>query len=106
MNIGSKILEKELYKKPLLQILEQDLNIQFTDAYEIIRSSFADQEISDNLQIPSGSSILRIERIMYTKRHKPIEILQASYRGDLFQYVVRLKNVRKKNRNVWIHRDS
>jgi len=106
MEIGSKIIEEELYKKPLLQILEQDLGIQFSEAFQTIQASFADQEVSDKLGVPSGSPTLFVERIMYTKNHKPVELLQASYRGDLFQYIVRLKNVRKKNRNVWIHQDK
>jgi GntR family transcriptional regulator len=106
VNIGSKIIEEDLYKKPLLQILEQDLKIQFTDSYQTIQASFADQEVSNQLNVPSGSPILFIERIIYTKKNKPVEILHASYRGDLFKYVVRLKNVRGKNKNVWIHQSG
>ncbi len=103
VEIGSRVIEEELYKKPLLQILEQDLNIEFTNAYQTIQASFADQEISEHLKVPSGSPTLFIERIMYTKKNKPIEVLHAWYRGDSFKYVVRLENVRKKNRNTWIH---
>jgi GntR family transcriptional regulator len=106
VNIGSKIIEEDLYKKPLLQILEQDLKIQFTDSYQTIQASFADQEVSNQLNVPSGSPILFIERIIYTKKNKPVEILHASYRGDLFKYVVRLKNVRGGNKNVWIHQSG
>jgi len=105
MKIGSKIIEAELFKKPLLQILEQDLNIQFTEAYQTIHASFADQEVSGKLKVPSGSPILFVERIMYTKNHKPVQLLNASYRGDLFKYIVRLKNVRSKNKSLWIHQD-
>lgn len=103
VEIGSRIIEEDLYKKPLLQILEQDLNIEFTDAYQTIQASFADQEISDHLNVPSGSPTLFIERIMYTKKNRPVEVLHASYRGDSFKYVVRLRNVKEKNRNIWIH---
>ena len=103
VDIGSRIIEADLYKKPLLQILEQDLGIAFKDSYQTIQASFADQEISDQLHLPPGSPILYIERIIYTKKSKPVEILHSSYRGDLFKYVVRLKNLRKKNGNVWIH---
>ena len=106
VEIGSRIIEEDLYKKPLLQILEQDLNIEFTNAYQTIQASFADQEISDHLKVPSGSPTLFIERIMYTKKNKPIEVLHASYRGDSFKYVVRLRNVREKNRNIWIHQSG
>jgi len=101
--IGTKIIEKDLYKKPLLQILEQDLGIQFTEAVQTIEASFSDQEVSEQLRIASGSPILLVERIMYTKQRKPVEVVQSSYRGDLYKYIVRLKNYKRKTGSVWIH---
>jgi GntR family transcriptional regulator len=106
VDIGSRIIEADLYKKPLLQILEQDLSIELTDSYQTIQASFADQEISNQLNVPPGSPILYIERIIYTRKNKPVEVLHASYRGDLFKYVVRLRNVRRKNGNFWIHQSG
>lgn len=102
--IGTKIIEKDLYKKPLLQILEQDLGIQFTEAVQTIEASFSDQEVSEQLRIASGSPILLVERIMYTKQRKPVEVVQSSYRGDLYKYIVRLKSIKRKDGNIWIHK--
>ena len=106
LEIGLEITEGELYKKPLLRIMEQDLGIQFTEAFQTIEASFADQEISEKLGIPSGSPILFVERIMYTKRGRPIELVQSSYRGDFYKYIVRLKNVKRKKGAVWIPQSS
>ncbi len=102
LEIGLRINKGELYKKPLLRIMEQDLGIQFVEAFQTIEASFADQEVSGKLGIPSGSPILFVERIMYTKRGKPAELVQSSYRGDLYKYIVRLKNVKRKKGAVWI----
>lgn len=102
LEIGLKITEGELYKKPLLRIMEQDLGVQFTEAFQTIEASFADQEVSEKLGIPSGSPILFVERIMYTKGGRPIELVQSSYRGDFYKYIVRLKNVKRKEGAVWI----
>jgi GntR family transcriptional regulator len=102
-DIGRRITEKELFRKPLLQIMEQDLGIQFTEAFQTIEASFADQEVSEQLGIVSGSPILLVERIMYTKKRKPVEVVQSSYRGDLYKYIVRLKNIKRKNGSIWIH---
>ena len=101
--IGTKIIEKDLYKKPLLQILEQDLGIQFTEAVQTIEASFSDQEVSEQLRIASGSPILLVERIMYTKQRKPVEVVQSSYRGDVYKYIVRLKSIKRKDGSIWIH---
>jgi len=101
--IGEKIKEGDLYKKPLLQIIEQDLRIPFTEAFQTIEASFADQERSEKLGIVSGSPILFVERVMYTKNRDPVEVVQSSYRGNLYKYVVRLKNIRRKGGNIWTH---
>ena len=103
IEIGSKINEKDLFKKPLLQILEQDFGIQFNEALQTIEASFADKEVAEQLGITSGSPILFVERIMYTKKRRPVELVQSSYRGDLYKYIVRLKNFKRKDGSVWIH---
>ncbi len=100
---GGKIRKKDLLKKPLLQIIEEDLHIHFTEAFPTIEASFANSEVSEQLGVLPGSPILFVERIMYTQRRKPVEVVQSSYRGDLYKYIVRLRNFRRKRRNTWIH---
>jgi GntR family transcriptional regulator len=101
--IGRRISERDLYTKPLLQMLEQDFDIQFTEAFQTIQASFANQEVSEKLGIASGSPILFVERIMYMKRRKPVEVVQTSYRGDLYKYIVRLKYLKRKDASLWVH---
>jgi len=103
LEIGEKITAGELYRKPLLQIMEQDLGIQFTEAFQTIEASFASKEVAEQLGIPSGSPILFVERIVYSKKRRPVELVQTSYRGDLYKYIVRLRNVRRKDGSIWIH---
>ncbi len=103
IEIGKRFTKKALLKKPLLQIMEEDLGILFTEAFQTIEASFADQRLAKKLEIPTGSPILFVERIMYTKRRKPVELVQSSYRGDLYKYIVRLKTVRRKTGSVWVH---
>jgi len=103
VEIGKRLTKKALMKKPLLQIMEQDLEIIFTEAFQTIEASFADQSLAKKLEVPPGSPILFVERIMYTKRRKPVELVQSSYRGDLYKYIVRLKTVKRKKESVWVH---
>jgi GntR family transcriptional regulator len=103
VDIGKRISEKDLYKQSLLQVIEQNLNIPFTEAFQTTEASFADQEISEQLGIASGFPVLFVERIMYTKDRKPVEVVQTSYRGDLYKYIIRLKKVKRKDQSVWIH---
>jgi len=106
VEIGKHFNKRELMRKPLLQIMEQDLGIRFTEAFQTIEASFADPEIAQKLGIPPGSPILFVERIMYTKRRKPVELVQSSYRGDQYKYIVRLKTVRRKQGSLWVHKDE
>ena len=101
--IGAQLSEEELLAKPLLQILQQDLNLNFTEAFQTIKASFADQEVADALVIPPGSPILHVERTMYIGEHKPIEAVQIAYRGDLFKYIMRFKNRGGQDESVWVH---
>lgn len=103
LELGLKISKDELLNKSLMQMMEQDFGIKFTEAFQTIEASFADQEVAEKLEVASGSPILYVERIMYEQKRKPVEVVQSSYRGDLYKYIVRLKNVRNKVRNVWVH---
>ncbi|UCH70439.1 MAG: UTRA domain-containing protein, partial [Candidatus Bathyarchaeota archaeon] len=98
-----RIHKRDLREKFLLQIMEQDLGVQFIEAFQTIEASFANPEVAEHLRIVSGSPILYVERIMYTKKQKPVEFVQSSYRGDLYKYIVRLKNVKRKDGSMWIH---
>ena len=98
--IGTRVSEKELFHKPLLQILEQDLGIPFTEAFQTIEASFADQELGSNLKILPGSPVLYVERTMYTSKKKPVELVQTTYRGDIYKYTVRLKTVKRNKKKL------
>jgi len=100
--VGSKITEKMLFEKPLLKILEVDLGIEFDEAFQTIEASFSDPYVSEQLKVPSGSPVLFVERIMYDKKKKPFELVQTSYRGDIYKYVVRLKLDNQTDKKRWV----
>jgi GntR family transcriptional regulator len=106
LRIGRRISEGDLYERPLLQILDQEMGIRFTEAVQKIEASFADEEVAEKLEILSGSPILFVERIMYTQKQHPVEIFQSSYPGNLYNFTVRFKNVRSKEGGKWIHRSD
>ncbi|HUK99486.1 MAG TPA: GntR family transcriptional regulator [Nitrospirota bacterium] len=100
--LGSQITEKELLKKPMLKIIEQDIGIEFEEALQTIEASFADPETAEKLEIAPGSPILFVERIMYAKNQKPIELVQTSYSGEHYKYVVRLKSDKSSKGRRWV----
>ncbi len=102
LEIGSQIIEEKLYNRSLLEILENDVGIDFTEAFQTIKASFAEQEVADKLNIPSGSPMLSVLRTMYTKKRKPVLLSHILFRGDLFQYIARFKKVKRKSGNIWV----
>ena len=104
VEIGARVNEKDLYRRRLLEILERDLKVEFTEAVQTIEASFADQEVAEKLEVASGSPILFVEKIMFTKQHKPVELFQSWYRGDLYKFIVRFKRVKGKKGSTWVQR--
>ena len=99
---GGKLDSKVLYNRHLLEILEVDLGVEFDEAFQTIEASFSDPVISESLEIPDGSPILYVERIMYDKDKNPVELVQSSYRGDIYKYIVNMKLDRKNKELRWI----
>ena len=102
LEIGLKIKEKDLYKMPLLQILEEKCGVHFHSAFQTIQASFSSNEVAAKLEIPSGAPILLVERIMYADRNNPFEFVQSSYRGDIYKYVVNYKFDPKLKGSQWV----
>jgi GntR family transcriptional regulator len=103
IDIGSRINEKDLYERPLMQILEKDLGIKFSEAVQTIEASYADQETAEKLEVMSGASILVVERIMYDENQKPVEIFYSANVGEKYKFIVRFKKVRKKHQDQWVN---
>ena len=103
LELGRKIPEAELFKKPLLQILEKDIGLYLTEAFQVIDVILADEIVAEKLGVESGLPILFIERIMYIANKTPVEIVQSFNRADMYKYIVRLKRFnRGKNDSVWL----
>ncbi|MCK7514035.1 MAG: UTRA domain-containing protein [Desulfobacterales bacterium] len=62
LEIGRKISEEQLMKKPLLKIMEDDLKINFIEAFQTIEASFADEETAAHLGVSQGVPTLLMEQ--------------------------------------------
>jgi len=101
-DIGIKINEETLYNRSLMEMMENEMGFHFTEAFQTIEASFANQEVADKLKIPSGSPMLAVVKTMYVKGRKPVILSHILYRGDLFQYIARFKKVKRKNGDTWV----
>ena len=102
VEIGRQIDKEALFEKPLLKILEDDLNINFIEAFQTIEASFADEETASHLDILPGNPIRFTERIMYTEKGKPDEMVNTIYKANSYKCCLSLKKVKRKSSFDWI----
>jgi GntR family transcriptional regulator len=88
---GNKISKKDILKKNLLYILEEDLKISLEKSLMTIEATFADKNIAKKLKIDPGAPLLFSEIVMYDDNHKPVEFIESVYPAEAYKYVVNLK---------------
>jgi len=71
-------------------MMENDFGIALGHADMKIEAMSATEELARHLNVESGSSILRIQRLVFSENGDPIDFEYLSYRGDAFQYQLRV----------------
>ncbi len=99
--IGKNIPSDKLTEKPLLMILEDDLDIKTDTAIQTIEATIADAQVAALLGIRFGESLLKVERTVFDVKQKPVEYVSILYRADKYFYTVYLKRERSKNSVGW-----
>ncbi len=103
MEIGLQIQEQDLYRVPLLWILQEQLKIPITRAHETVEATASDPEVAERLDIPVLSPVMHVKRMMYTERDRPLELVESYYRADRYQYSVNLIRVKRDGKWAWDH---
>lgn len=74
----------------LYRILEEKLNIIPTEADETLEVTLATPDEATLLQVKVEAPLLLNERLTYDQNRRPVEFVKILYRGDRYQYVIRL----------------
>jgi GntR family transcriptional regulator len=88
--IGSRLAKEDLASRDVFVILENDYGMSLGHADLQIGSTLADERLAGQLQVEEGSPVLVIERTTHTSDGTPIDYEHLYYRGDAFQYKVRV----------------
>lgn len=89
-DIGARLAKEDLASRDVFVILENDYGMSLGHADLQIGSTLADERLAGQLQVEEGSPVLVIERTTHTTDGKPIDYEHLYYRGDAFQYKVRV----------------
>ncbi len=91
--IGNRLAKEDLAARDVFVILENDYGIALGHAELQIGSTLADDTLAAQLKVEEGSPVLFIERTTHTADGTPIDYEHLYYRGDAFQYKVRVDRV-------------
>lgn len=89
--IGDRLRSEDLAARDIFVILENDYRIALGNADLQIGSIPADATLARLLRVDEGAPVLRIERLTFTADHQPLDFEYLYYRGDAFQYRLRLE---------------
>ena len=89
-HIGIKLAKEDLASRDVFAILENDYGLSLGHADLQIGSTLADENLATQLRVQEGSPVLVIERTTHTSDGTPIDYEHLYYRGDAFQYKVRV----------------
>jgi GntR family transcriptional regulator len=88
---GQEISEAELRSGgSLYRMLQEKLNIIPSEADETLEVTLATLDEADLLQVVEGAPLLLSERVLFAQDRRPVEYVKILYRGDRYQYYVRL----------------
>lgn len=88
---GQNITREEMETAgSLYRILQEKYGIIPTEADETLEVTLATPEEATLLQIESGAPLLLNERLLFSQNRTPVEFVKILYRGDRYQYYVRL----------------
>ena len=88
--IGKRLEKADLVSRDIFLILENDCALPLGHADLAIDAILADAELAGALEVEEGSPVMRIERLTHTADGTPLDYEHLYYRGDAFQYRLRI----------------
>lgn len=88
--LGRVVARADLATRDVFLVLEQDAGVPLGHATLAIDAALADHATATTLDVGAGAPILRVERLTHDAHGKPIDFERLYFRGDTFQYRLRL----------------
>lgn len=95
---------RELEAQPILLLLEQ-AGVKVGRAVQTISARLADAEVAAQLDLPVGSALLAVRRLIFDEQERPVQWLHGLYRPDRYEYEMQLSRVGSIDAKVWVSTD-
>jgi GntR family transcriptional regulator len=91
----------ELAREPILVLLEKS-GVELGRAEQHISARLADASTAKLLDVPLGSALLSVRRLVFDAHDCPIQWLHGLYRPDRYEYEMKLSRVGDIDARVWV----
>jgi len=92
---------RELARKPLLVLLEE-AGVHIGSDVQTIPAQLADAATARHLDVPVGSALLAVTRLVRDGDERPVQWLHGLYRPDRYQYRMQLSRVGGIDAKLWV----
>jgi GntR family transcriptional regulator len=100
-DLGEKINIKDLAIQPLMNVLEDKCKIRIVRGSQIIGATLADGRVASFLEVMAGFPLLKIERVAFDTRKRPVEYISILYRSDRYHFNVDFTRKRSESQAQW-----
>jgi GntR family transcriptional regulator len=89
LDIAARIDIGDMARRPMLELLGS-AGVDIGAAEQLIGATLAGVEAARALAVEVGAPLLRLVRVVFDSKQRPVERVIALYRGDAYQYRMRL----------------
>ena len=105
-DLGEKISIKDLVVQPLMNVLEDKCKIRIVRGSQVIGATLADNRVASFLEVMAGFPLLKIERVAFDTRKRPVEYILILYRSDRYHFNVDFTRKSSETKPQWDYVES
>jgi GntR family transcriptional regulator len=98
LDIAARIDVGDMARRPMLELLGS-AGVDIGEAEQLIGATLAGVEAARALGVEVGAPLLRLVRVVFDSKQRPVERVIALYRADAYQYRMRLGRTRAEEPN-------
>jgi len=84
-----------------MNVLEDKCKMKIMRGSQVIGATLADSRVASLLEVMAGFPLLKIERVAFDSRKRPVEHISILYRSDRYHFNVDFTRKRSESQAKW-----